>query len=514
MTDIRRIAVLILCSLSSLGAQAENLWDVYEQAVRNDPAIREAEANMQATMQAKPRARAFLLPQLSGTADWNNRDTDGESQVPGVVAGTTVGGATESNIDTTSWSLDFSQALLDTDAWRRLKRADKEVARAQVDYRVAQQDLMLRTAEAYFNVLAAQDTLTAEQANRDAIARQLEQATRRFEVGLIAITDVKEAQAAYDNALALEIAAQRSLAAAKERLREVTGQYPQTLAQPGDDLPLIPPAPQVEQDWVDVSLQQNLKLESARLGTEITRDNIKIAESGHLPTVNFNASYGNTDISGDRTFFNANIPPAGADVTAPQDSDTDTTFYGVQLNLPIYQGGGVSALVEEEVYRHRAARENYEKVAREAERETRDGYLGVIAEIARVQALARSVESNQTAVEATDAGYEVGTRTIVDVLVARQSLFRAKTDFARSRYDYLNNVLKLKRAAGTLQPDDIRQLNAWLVTNKTLQETPGRGAAPEVQLQPGTPTTGGALDLPGMQQTVPPLEAPQPDSAE
>jgi outer membrane protein len=195
-------------------------------------------------------------------------------------------------------------------------------------------------------------------------------------------------------------------------------------------------------------------------------------------------------------------------------TDNDTTLVGVQLNVPIYSGGGVSALVEEEVYRHRASRENYEKVAREAERETRDGYLGVIAEIARVQALARSVESNQTAVEATDAGYEVGTRTIVDVLIARQSLFRARTDYARSKYDYLNNVLKLKRAAGTLQPDDIQQLNAWLVSNKTLQATPGRGAAPGLNLQPGTPDSGGALDLPGMSEPAPGDTEPPPDLPE
>jgi outer membrane protein len=212
--------------------------------------------------------------------------------------------------------------------------------------------------------------------------------------------------------------------------------------------------------------------------------------------LDLSASYGN------RQSEDNNRTVAGVDVCC-NETDGDTTLVGVQLNVPIYSGGGVSALVEEEVYRHRASRENYEKVAREAERETRDGYLGVIAEIARVQALARSVESNQTAVEATDAGYEVGTRTIVDVLIARQSLFRARTDYARSRYDYLNNVLKLKRAAGTLQPDDIKQVNSWLVSDKTLQATPGRGAAPELKLDSGTPTTGGALELPGMQNPVP-----------
>ena len=502
MTQSRTILALILCTLMSFGAQAETLWDVYQQAVRNDPAIREAEANMQAQMQAKPRARSLLLPQLSGAAGYQYQDFSGTSGFGNLVTSETEADGTNQN-----WTVSLSQTLLNTDQWRRLKRADKEVAQAQIDYQVAQQDLMVRAAEAYFNVLAAQDTLTSEQANKDAIARQLEQATRRFEVGLIAITDVKEAQAAYDNALALEIAAQRSLASAKETLREITGQYPQTLAQPGKDLPLIPPEPQVEQDWVDVSLQQNLKLESARLGTEITRDNVKIAEGGHWPTLALNASYGN------RQSDDNNRKVAGVD-TCCNKTDNDTTLVGVQLNVPIYSGGGVSALVEEEVYRHRASRENYEKVAREAERETRDGYLGVIAEIARVQALARSVESNQTAVEATDAGYEVGTRTIVDVLIARQSLFRARTDYARSRYDYLNNVLKLKRAAGTLQPDDIQQLNGWLVSNKTLQATPGRGAAPGLNLQPGTPTSGGALDLPGMNEPAPGDTEPPPDLPE
>jgi outer membrane protein len=467
---------------------------------------------MQATMQAKPRARANLLPQLDATAGYQYFDNSGTSAF-----GNFRTQDTDADGNNQNWSVNLSQTLLNTDYWRRLKKADKQVAQAEIDYQVAQQDLMIRAAEAYFNVLAAQDTLTAEQANKDAIARQLEQATRRFEVGLIAITDVKEAQAAYDNALALEIAAQRSLAAAKERLREVTGQYPQTLAQPGENLPLIPPEPQVEQDWVDVSLQQNLKLESARIGTEITRDNIKIAESGHLPTLDLSASYGNRQGDDNSRIVTGDIDNDGdIDVANnPNDTDNDQALVGISLNFPIYSGGGVSALVDEEVYRHRASRENYEKVAREAERETRDGYLGVIAEIARVQALARSVESNETAVEATDAGYEVGTRTIVDVLIARQSLFRAKTDYARSKYDYLNNVLKLKRAGGTLQPDDIKQLNAWLVEEKTLQVTPGRGAAPEIQLQPGTPTTGGALKLPGMAEPVPKTPEPQPiESAE
>jgi outer membrane protein len=168
---------------------------------------------------------------------------------------------------------------------------------------------------------------------------------------------------------------------------------------------------------------------------------------------------------------------------------------GLQFRLPIYSGGGVSSQVQQNVYLHRAAKENFEKVARQTERETRDAYLGVIAEIARVQALARSEDSNQTALEATEAGYEVGTRTTVDVLNARQSLFLAQTQYARSKYDYLINVIKLKQAAGTLSPNDVKELDSWLTVKEILPTTPGRGATPDVQLKPGTPTTGGALDL-------------------
>jgi outer membrane protein len=485
MTKITKSAAVLISLLISLNANAESLWEIYEQAQRSDPALREAQANMQAQMQAKPNALAALLPQIDANAGWNHTKLDGQNP-------NNLGSLNPIDTDTKSesWGFGLSQSLLDTDQWRTLKRADKEVARAAVDYQAAQQDLMTRVAEAYFNVLAAQDTLASERAAQDAIGRQLEQAERRFEVGLIAITDVKEAQAGFDDAVALEIAAQRSLAASKEALREITGEYPQTLAAPAEEFPLIPPDPQIEQDWVDISLDQNLALESAKIGAEISRVNIKIAEGGHWPTLDFDASYGNTnnDIT---NFINPNFS---------SDGEQNRTQVGLQLRLPIYSGGGVSSRVQEQVYLHRAAKENFEKVARNTERQTRDAYLGVIAEIARVQALARSEESNITALEATEAGYDVGTRTTVDVLNARQSLFLAQTQYARSKYDYLINVIKLKQAAGTLNPNDVKELDSWLTVKEILPATPGRGAIPDVQLKPGTPTTGGALDLPIMKE--------------
>jgi outer membrane protein len=460
-------------------AQGDTLSSVYEQALRSDPALREAEANMLAQLQSKPKARAVLLPQIDGSAGWTKSKRDGDTTNN---LGEGAGGVTAElpqtiRSDITNWQLNFSQTLFNSDQWRKLKKADKQVAQAQADYLAAEQDLMLRVSEAYFNVLAAQDTLISEQASKEAIGRQLEQAERRFEVGLIAITDVKEAQAAYDDSIALEIAAKRSLANNKEALREITGEYPLELASPGEEFPLIPPEPQVEQDWVDISLQQNVSLESAKIGAEITRDNVSIARTGHMPTIDFVASYGNSDSDGRQTFPD-NPPPF--DTPSFTSGDIDSGQFGLQLRLPIFSGGGVSADVQEKVYLHRAARENYEKVARNTERETRDAYLGVIAEIARVQALARSEESNTVALEATEAGYDVGTRTAVDVLDARRSLFMAQTQYARSKYDYLINVIKLKQAAGTLTVDDVSEINSWLGTKEELEAIPGRGGVPDV----------------------------------
>lgn len=454
MKGLIRLAVVSATLIFSPIALSENLAEVYAKAQRNDPAIREAEANMLAEKQSQPQARASLLPQLAFDASFNKSVSDGTFTQQ---LGTTVQNTDqETDNDTKRWSVSLNQALFNSDAWRKYKRSNLESARAEADYQVARQELIVRLAEAYFNVLAAQDTLASERTAKEAIGRQLEQAERRFEVGLIAITDVKESQAAYDDAVALEIAARRNLASAKEALREITGEYPQALATPGADFPLVPPDPQVEQDWVDIALQQNAALESSKIGTEITRENLKISKAGHLPTLGLTAQVGNFNQEGTITDNTGLVAPRTTD------NDQDQRQVAINFSLPIFSGGGTSAAVKEQVYLHRASRENYEKTARSTEREARDAYLGVIAEISRVRALARSVESNQTALEATEAGYDVGTRTTVDVLNARDSLSTAETQYARSKYDYLINVLKLKQAAGTLSAADVNEINTWL----------------------------------------------------
>ncbi len=463
MTKSIRLLSLVTALLFVLPAQGETLMEIYQRSLGSDPTLREADALRRATRQSKPRAIASLLPQIDGSANWDTTEQDGVSTQ---FAADPISGQTgffnvpsESDTDTLRWSLNLRQTVFRWDQFALLAQASKEVAQAEADYRAAEQDLIMRVADAYFNVLAAEDTLTSEQGAKRAISRQLEQAQRRFEVGLIAITDVQEAQAGFDEAVAVEILAKRNLATAKEQLREITGEYPVSLAKPIDAMPLIGPDPANDNQWVDTALQRNLSLVSAQLGADIARDNVKLARAGHYPTLEIVASYGNTQREGDATTSDIFT---GVPTTRPIDTDQDTTQIGVQFSLPIFSSGGVRAEAKEAVYRHRAAKENLERVARQVERETRDAYLGVDSEIARVKALRQARKSSQTALEATQAGFEVGTRTTVDVLDARRQLFITETNYARSRYDYIVNWLRLKQAAGNLTVSDLTMVNGWL----------------------------------------------------
>ena len=434
--------------------QAESLLEIYSKAVNNDPSIREAQANMYATMESKPQARADLLPQLDFSGQWQTRKQDGTNVVP--ILGTPTDQSSKSDENATNWSFNLTQTLFRWDQFARMGRADKEVSQAQLDYGFAQQELMVRVTEAYFNVLAARDTLVSEQAAKAAIERQLEQANRRYEVGLIAITDVQEARAGFDEAIAGEIVAKRDLANSREALREITGEYNEVLSKPAKEIPLVVPEPAIQDEWVAIAQAQNLALLSAKIGADITRSDVSAAKSGYMPTLDLQASYGNNSADGTSEQTPATRP------TTRTERDITQQSVGIQLNIPIFSGGGTSSKVKEAVYRHRASKENFEKVVRQTERETRDAYYGVESEISRVKALRQSRKSSEVALEATEAGYEVGTRTTVDVLDARRSLFLAQTNYARSRYDYIVNVIKLKQAAGTLNPDDLAMVNSWL----------------------------------------------------
>lgn len=453
--------------LASQLALADTLWDVYQLARQNDPQLREAEATRMANREARPQAMGALLPQITATGGWSKNAA--QMSRSGLSFGS-IFSTSESNnrSDQTDWSLQLRQTLFRWDQWVRLRQADKQLVQADLGYRVAELSLYTRVADAYFNVLAAEDTLAASTAAREAIGRQLDQAQKRFEVGLIAITDVQESQAGYDKSVADEIVAKRQLANSKEVLREIVGDYPGELAKPLDNLPLISPDPEDEEQWVEFALQQNLSLQAAQLDADIARDNISIARSGHLPTLDLVASRSNTDQDGKTNGHFGGVPTIGEN-SLDQTSDS----ISLQASLPIFSGGATSSKVQQAVYQHRASKERLERTARQTERATRDAYQAVITDISRVKALGQALKSAETALEATEAGFEVGTRTTVDVLDSRRQLLQAQTNYARSRYDYIVDVLKLKEAAGTLEDGDILQANAWLLAGAA-SESDGR----------------------------------------
>ena len=441
-------------------AAAEDLKAVYERALANDPQIREAEALRRATREAKPQAWAAILPQISGSASRTKAESEVEGQFPQEIVqnGQTVVfnflSSSNSKPETDRWSLDLRQSLISWDNWVAIKRAERQVAQSEADYQAAEQQLILRVSEAYFNVLAAQDTVDAQASSLEAISRQLEQAEKRFEVGLIAITDVQEARAARDSAAAAVIAAKRQLASTEELLREITAEKYRELAKPGDSMPLKSPEPQDETQWVERSMEQNLALVSSRLAADIARDNVRIAFGGHLPKLDLVASKSNTDQTSPINFSSGNV--------GIRTNNSDDTSYALQVTMPLFSGGAAQSRVRQTEYQWQAARERLTRVSRQTERQARDAYLGVISEISRVNALRQALESSRTALKATEAGYEVGTRTAVDVLESRRALAVAETNYSRSRYDYILNVMRLRLASGTLDRSTLEEVNTWL----------------------------------------------------
>jgi outer membrane protein len=498
---MNRAATLFLTLLVySAAAQPKDLTGVFEDALRNDPVIRQADANRLAAREARPQAWSAVLPQLTGSAGVTRDHNAGfQDEINEVVNPSNPNGPPilvvlpESAVqDTTTkqWGVNLKQNVFSWANWMALKEAGREVAQAEATYQAAQQQLILRVSQAYFNVLAAEDGLEANQSSLEAISHQLDQADKRFDVGLIAITDVKEAKAARDTAAAAVIAAKRTLATSEDQLEEITGQKYDRLAKPGTDMPLKSPAPEDENRWVEVSLDQNLSLISSRLAAEIARDNVRIAIGGHLPTLDLLAGRSYQQQNADDVF--AGFP--FYDVN----SKFNDRQVGLQLTVPLFSGGYTQSKVRETQYRWIAAKEAVVQSSRATERQARDAYLGVISGIARVQALRQALESSDTALKATEAGYEVGTRTAVDVLNARKTLVQAQTDYSGSRYDYIVSVLQLRLAAGTLDRPQLVEVNNWLTvtaptsppvaTPATLAPTvPASEAAPAA---PATPPQG------------------------
>lgn len=432
-------------------SQSMDLMAIYQLAVDNDPAIAEARANRNAAKQSWPQARADILPQLSLSASYGDSTQDrfvnesGQVPLP----------PSESTGETTTYSLSLRQTLFDWGRFQALGRSQAEVAAAEAEYEAAMQDLVIRTAENYFDLLAALDQLASAKANERAIERQRDRAERRFEVGLVAITDVQEARAAYDQAVADRIAAERSVNLNREMMREIIGIYPGEIQAPVDDMGLQPPEPADPAAWVSRAREGNLNVAAARFNLQAAEKRLAATRAGHYPTLDLEAGYTDSESTGRTTV-------QGQGTTANDFRETQSTNVQVTLNIPLFNGGRVSSQTSEARSRMLAQTSAVERLQRQAERETRDAYMGVLSERSRVRALAQAVESSETALASTQAGFEVGTRTTVDVLDARRSLFEAQTSYARSKYDFLLNKLRLRAAVGSLGAQDIQEINTLL----------------------------------------------------
>jgi len=452
---------LLALSVAAGSARAqEGLLDIYQRALMNDPVIREAEANFLATAEVKGQTRSGYLPTLSLSASSSdnfgrdpNPPIDPVTGLPSIIISNF-----ESESDSQNLGLSISQTIFDWGQILSMKQADKTIARAEADYAATQQELMIRVASAYFNVLAANDQLASDIAAREALAQQLQQTQRRFDVGLIASPDVQDSQAGYDQAAALVIASERTLATSLESLREIIDDYVTDLESPIDELPLLTPDPADVEAWVTSAQAQNLALVSSRLGVEIANDEIRISRSVRFPTLRLSAQAGDSSSTSTQTsnLFN------GSSFAAESSSERESNGFSLNLSVPIFNGGLNGSRIDQSVYRHRAALESLERVARQTERLTRDAYLGVTSEISRVQATRQALSSARLALEATQAGFDVGQRTGVDVVNAQNTVRRAETTYAGARYEYLLNLLRLKQAAGSLSEADLAEVDGWL----------------------------------------------------
>ena len=434
---MKPLVMAITLALSLNTASGEDLVEVYALAQQNDPQLAAAQASLEAAREGTPIARSRLLPNVNATGSVNWQDIDVKSNTA------------DGSVDEDYWSeragIGLVQPIYRRDRLKQLEQAKVSVSQAEWEYQSVEQNLILRVSSAYFQVLAAQDTLEFAQSELKAIARQLDQAKQRFEVGLIAITGVHEAQARYDQSRADVISAENDVGTAWEALREIIGRVgPNELATLVEEIPLKVPEPGNLDAWSTLALENNPNVKAAREAAEVARQEIEIQRSGHYPTLDFVANY---DINRS---------------DAERGSDTDVLSAAVQLAVPIYTGGGVSASTRQAQFNFQAAQKQLEAALRATDRDVRDAYRQAELSISRVQALQSTTVSAQSALEATEAGFEVGTRTLVDVLNRQSELFSAKRDYANARYLYVLNYLSLKQAAGDLTVADLEKVNAWL----------------------------------------------------
>lgn len=446
-------------SLSLFGANVSgaDLVEAYNLARESDPQLSAAENRLRAESENIVQSRASLLPQVSGAGNFSESDRDSTSSRL-VSLNPPIPDVSISNAETFSrnWSLSLSQSLYDHSNYTRLKASRTRASRAEADFMAARNDLMVRVADAYFLVLTTIETLASSRAEERSVKRQLEQADMRLEVGLSPITDVHEARARYDSARANAIAAQNNYEDALEALAEVTGRPMSELR--GLSPEFRPELPEIEdaEAWVGLALENNPVLQARLLDLQAANYDIATARAGHYPTLSATANYSDD-------FSSTDIRTQG--LKFPTSNDGDGYTIGVRLDVPIFAGFATQSRVRQAASLRDVSEDAAEQERRAVTRQTRNAFRALIAGIAEVEARRLAVVSATSALEATEAGFEVGTRTIVDVLISQQQLFSAQREYALARNQFMVNSLRLKQSAGTIAADDVIAVNRQLVAD-------------------------------------------------
>jgi outer membrane protein len=440
--------ILMATLLAASGwAQAADLLQTFHAAQSNDPVFAAARAQQQASLEKLPQGRSQLLPTINFSANtaYNSLTTDYNPVFPPLLTNATV------KYNSNGYGLTLVQPLFREQNWLSYTESELQAAQAGIQFRIAEQDLILRVAKAYFDVLIAQDSVQLAETQKAAISEQLAQAKRNFEVGTATVTDTLEAQARFDLTASQEIAAQNDLDIKRSALQQLINAAPQDLKPLGKEFKPEPPQPADMVKWLDAAQQTNLELAIAQKNDQIAEQEVARNRAGHMPTVDLVANY--AQINSSASSFGGNLAIA---------SNNNAKSIGVQLNIPLYEGGLVNSKTREAAANRERARQDLENARRNVEHQTRQAYLGVVSGMAQVQALQQALASSENLLEASKLGHEVGVRTNLDVLNAQQQLYSTRRDFYQAQYNYLVSELQLKAAAGALNEEDLKKVNQAL----------------------------------------------------
>jgi len=423
---------------------ASDLWSVYQQALASDPTIMQADATRKANREALPQSAATLLPSLNGTADTQSSHF---SQPQFIATNSGTGRNTSSTLNSHGYGLTLTQPLFNFQNWMQVRAASAISKQADATYNAALQDLIIRTATAYFNVLQAQDTLLYTNAQKTAVGDQLKQIRARFQVGSATMTDVYQAQANFDSLNSQSITAQNNVANSFEALKQITNRNYTSLDTLKGPFPLISPQPNSGQAWITSAEYHNWSLLADHYAAMSAKENIRVNYAGHFPTINAVGSYerGNNNELGFGT--------SGAQWKSSA---------GLQMNVPIFQGGLVVSKTHQAQDQYLAAIDQMESTHRKVILQTQESFNNVISGISKIKADRATVISAQSALDSTNAGYKAGTKTLLDVLTSVQNLYQAKAVLSSDQYAYIINTMTLKQAAGSLNSQDILAINRWL----------------------------------------------------